>query len=408
VALKSYFAIEEGLLGEKVFAIEEHLTIGRKIDNDIHLSDRTVSKKHAIVYRRDGQCIVEDLGSFNGTFVNGEQIKKAVLVNGDKIQIGKVKLRFFQEDESTAQIDLKDTHEFTVTRTDDSHCSTPSRSSRRVIEAISKVPLFLGLNEEALRRIGQAVQLVTCDQGKTIIEQGEWGDSLYVILDGKVRVFTYDDQGGEVLLGYLSENQFFGEISLLIKVPRTAMVQAEQDTLLGKLSFQAVRQIMQEFPIVKAMLEQYQRERLQELEKNKNIRPFERRRHPRYQMELEARFSVSPASGVSIATADTEYSCITTNISISGVRVKVKEPSLLELPVGCQLRMEILLPAPWDSIRCIGTLRNLSESSDEEHWVYLGVEFTNILTTYQKRLERFLFEHTMNMASTDDSVQFGE
>ena len=64
--------------------------IGRAIDADVRLEDEGVSRNHArILYPNEtGSPVVEDLNSTNGTFVNGEQIRRYELQDGDKVQIG--------------------------------------------------------------------------------------------------------------------------------------------------------------------------------------------------------------------------------------------------------------------------------------------------------------------------------
>jgi hypothetical protein len=58
-----------------------------------------VSKRHAAVGRVKGRIVVKDLGSRNGTFVNGEKVEKAILASGDRLKVGSVVLRFFREEE---------------------------------------------------------------------------------------------------------------------------------------------------------------------------------------------------------------------------------------------------------------------------------------------------------------------
>ena len=65
------------------------VTIGRHPDSDIFLDDVTVSRRHAEVAHLDPAYEVTDVGSLNGTYVNGERIDRAVLRNGDQVQVGK-------------------------------------------------------------------------------------------------------------------------------------------------------------------------------------------------------------------------------------------------------------------------------------------------------------------------------
>lgn len=70
------------------------LTAGRNPDCDIFLDDITVSRRHAEFTCANGEFRVADLGSLNRTYLNRERIDSAALVNGDVIQIGKVRLVF--------------------------------------------------------------------------------------------------------------------------------------------------------------------------------------------------------------------------------------------------------------------------------------------------------------------------
>ncbi len=75
----------------------ERLTIGRKPDNDIQIDNLAVSGKHALVITILDDSFLEDLGSTNGTYVNGKLIKKHALKDGDVIAIGKHELKYVNE-----------------------------------------------------------------------------------------------------------------------------------------------------------------------------------------------------------------------------------------------------------------------------------------------------------------------
>src|SRR2546426_5602830 len=70
--------------------VREEITIGRQEKgNTIRLTERNVSRHHARLLRTNGSLYVEDLGSFNGTRVNGEKIQgKRAIREGDLIEIG--------------------------------------------------------------------------------------------------------------------------------------------------------------------------------------------------------------------------------------------------------------------------------------------------------------------------------
>ena len=79
---------------EEIPLTKERTTIGRKPHNDIHIDNLAVSGEHAVIVTIMNDCILEDLGSTNGTLVNGVLAKRHVLRNNDLIELGKYKLKF--------------------------------------------------------------------------------------------------------------------------------------------------------------------------------------------------------------------------------------------------------------------------------------------------------------------------
>lgn len=83
----------------------EQITIGRNFDNDIHISDSTVSSYHARVIMNPEYRYIEDTGSTNGTFVNGQRIKRQPLQDGDQIMIGQHMLVFHSQ---SGELEIED------------------------------------------------------------------------------------------------------------------------------------------------------------------------------------------------------------------------------------------------------------------------------------------------------------
>ena len=79
---------------------DEEVSIGRSRTNSVALLlDESVSRRHARILCVEGQYVIEDLESRNGTFVNGRQVRRQRLRVGDLIEIGYTKLRFARRDE---------------------------------------------------------------------------------------------------------------------------------------------------------------------------------------------------------------------------------------------------------------------------------------------------------------------
>ncbi|HZM37172.1 MAG TPA: FHA domain-containing protein, partial [Burkholderiales bacterium] len=87
----------DGLVLKEIPLTKERTAIGRKPHNDIQIDNLAVSGEHAVIVTILNDSFLEDLGSTNGTVVNGNPIKKHFLQNNDVIELGKYKLKFVGE-----------------------------------------------------------------------------------------------------------------------------------------------------------------------------------------------------------------------------------------------------------------------------------------------------------------------
>jgi len=87
----------------------ERTTIGRRPENEIHIDNLAVSGQHALIITILNDSFLEDLGSTNGTYVNGRLVKKHALQHGDVITVGKHELRYINEQASTHDSDFEKT-----------------------------------------------------------------------------------------------------------------------------------------------------------------------------------------------------------------------------------------------------------------------------------------------------------
>ena len=87
----------DGLVLKEISLTKERTTIGRKPHNDIQIDNLAVSGEHAVIVTILNDSFLEDLGSTNGTLVNGAPIKKHFLQPNDVIELGKYKLKYINE-----------------------------------------------------------------------------------------------------------------------------------------------------------------------------------------------------------------------------------------------------------------------------------------------------------------------
>lgn len=93
---KLIYSLDHAFLGE--FTLDkERLTIGRRPTNDIHIDNLAISGQHAVIKLIGRDAFLEDLGSTNGTVVNGKQITQHLLQHGDIIELGKYQLRYINQ-----------------------------------------------------------------------------------------------------------------------------------------------------------------------------------------------------------------------------------------------------------------------------------------------------------------------
>jgi adenylate cyclase len=81
--------------GRQTIDLRSTNSLGRHPKSSVQLLDKIVAKEHCVVERCDGGFIVRDLGSLNGTYVNGERVRgERTLVHGDEIALGATRARY--------------------------------------------------------------------------------------------------------------------------------------------------------------------------------------------------------------------------------------------------------------------------------------------------------------------------
>lgn len=96
---RDYIVMMTGSHAGASYEILDSLVVGRHTECDIVLLDASASRRHTAIRRTSRGLVLEDLGSSNGTFLNGKRVASSELNNGDRVQIGATILKVFSEDE---------------------------------------------------------------------------------------------------------------------------------------------------------------------------------------------------------------------------------------------------------------------------------------------------------------------
>jgi CRP/FNR family transcriptional regulator len=110
-----------------------------------------------------------------------------------------------------------------------------------VEHVLAQAPLFAALDPDAAEALQSAARTRRFRRGDIVFAEGESGDALYVVIDGKVKIFRTSPDGRENMLAVLGPGEMFGELSLFDPGPRTATVAAITDCSLTSLAHDMLR-----------------------------------------------------------------------------------------------------------------------------------------------------------------------
>ena len=128
-------------------------------------------------------------------------------------------------------------------------------------KAIAQMPLFSGVPREELTSLLTVVAPIKVSRGSAVVREGEAGDSLFLIVLGTLQVSTRGADGADVELARLGPGDFFGEVALLTRRPRTATVTALTEAELLRLDHATVDRLRQRHPRIDASLSEFHRRR---------------------------------------------------------------------------------------------------------------------------------------------------
>jgi len=119
---------------------------------------------------------------------------------------------------------------------------------------LAEVPLFAALDDDATAALTAVMTTRDVDRGHVVFSEGDAGDRLFVVLDGKVKISRTANDGRENLLTVLGPAEMFGELSLFDPGPRTATATAVTRSRLASLDHDDLRPVLLERPNVSVHL----------------------------------------------------------------------------------------------------------------------------------------------------------
>src|SRR5882762_2846886 len=115
-------------------------------------------------------------------------------------------------------------------------------------QSLARVPLFKRLEAHELEHLAEEIDQVNYKAGETIFNEHDRGDALYILEEGSVRIWVYDDDVKEVTLTELKPGDFFGELAVLDRGERSSSATALTDIHLHRLSSDDFQQFLIDHP----------------------------------------------------------------------------------------------------------------------------------------------------------------
>ena len=108
-------------------------------------------------------------------------------------------------------------------------------------EVLARAGLFQGIAAEAAEAVAASLDYGDYGRGETVFAEGEQGDTLYIVLEGKVKIGRRATDGRENMLSVMGPSDMFGELSLFDPGPRTATATVVTDARLASLAHTSLR-----------------------------------------------------------------------------------------------------------------------------------------------------------------------
>lgn len=137
---------------------------------------------------------------------------------------------------------------------------------------LRSVPLFEGVSLDILQPLAKNMSVRTHPSNQAILLQNDWGNSVYFVVEGWVKIRTYDMEGREITLTILGPGEVFGEIAALDETPRSTDVITLTPTTVSCLSAQHFLSFLEGNPLGGIRLAQLLTRRLRQLNRRLQLR----------------------------------------------------------------------------------------------------------------------------------------
>lgn len=142
------------------------------------------------------------------------------------------------------RIPLQSLHQFLTQHPNFNESLEQSSRQMLLIQVLKKLAPFKKISDETLQWVSKKAQERHVPENEVIFEQGDTGDCCYFIVDGKVEIFTKDEQGKETRLAQLGRSALFGEVALLTQAKRSASARAIEDCKLISIGESDLKKLM--------------------------------------------------------------------------------------------------------------------------------------------------------------------
>ncbi|HBR97710.1 MAG TPA: hypothetical protein DD979_10085 [Gammaproteobacteria bacterium] len=134
-----------------------------------------------------------------------------------------------------------------------------------MLDLLRSIPLFSGLDEAAIEKVAALVKTRSFKKNAVVVTQGDDTTSVYIVIDGRLRVFRDDADGNEVILNDLQRGSWFGELAVLADSTRSASVVTLEPSQLGIISKQDLDQLLATNPMLTLSIAKFLARRVVEL-----------------------------------------------------------------------------------------------------------------------------------------------